>query len=295
MTDSSKSGISLAVPNKGRLSEDAVELLRRAGLAFDTGSHRQLLAHAWDGRVRILFVRAQDIPEFVQDGSADLGITGLDLVQETRARVRRRLDLRFGSCRLVVAVPEKRGARSLRDLPRRLTVATSFPNLTKAYFRKKGKQARVLAVSGATEVMPHIGIADAIADLSASGSTLAINELVEVASILSSTAQLIANPHAIRDLAKKELIEDVEFALRSVVNARDKRYLMMDAPVDQLDDVRKIVPGIAGPTIMDIQGNPRMKAVHVVVDEHQVYSAMRRLQRLGCKGILVVPIDRMVG
>lgn len=292
MKPASHASVSIAVPNKGRLSEEAVELLRRAGLSFDVGT-RQLLAHAWDGRVRILFVRAQDIPELVQDGRVDLGVTGLDLVMESGADVKRLLDLDFGACRLVLAVPEKTGVRRLQDLPRELAVATSFPNLTKAFLKKKGRRAKVIPVSGATEVMPHIGVADAVTDLTATGSTLAMNELVEVASILKSTAWLIAHPKALRN-DKRALIEDLRFALKSVVDARGKRYLMMDVPTSALDEVRKIAPGIAGPTVMDLAGNPKMKAVHVVVDADKVYEVTRELQRVGARGILVVPIDRMV-
>lgn len=293
MTERTQIGISLAVPNKGRLSDQAVELLRRAGLGVDGAGERRLVAQTWGGRVRVLSVRAQDIPELVADGRVDLGITGLDLVLESRGRVRRLLDLRFGACRLVVAVPEKTGVRRFRDLPREFAVATSFPNLTRAYFRRRRRRARIIPVSGATEVMPHIGVADVITDLTATGSTLAVNELVEVASILRSTAWLVANPASLRN-GKRPLVQEVQFALRSVVDARAKRYLMMDVPTAQLDAVRNVVPGIAGPTVMDLYGNPKMKAVHVVVDEDDVYDTMRKLKRLGARGILVVPIDRMV-
>lgn len=295
MANSPKSGISIAVPNKGRLSETAVQLLSRAGLAVDPPTtSRQLFAMTLGGRVRVLFVRAQDIPELVQDGMADLGITGLDLVLETQKRVEVLMDLRFGHCRLVAAIPEKRGIKSVDELPRSFTVATSFPNLTRAFFRRKKRDVKIVSVSGATEVMPHIGVADVITDLSASGSTLAMNDLVEIANIQVSTAQLIGNRKALKDPAKKELLDDVQFALGSVVHAKGKRYLMADVPTDRLGEVQKILPGIAGPTVMDIFGRAEIKAVHVVVDEDDVYEAMRRLKRIGAKGILVVPVDRMV-
>jgi ATP phosphoribosyltransferase len=244
--------------------------------------------------VRILFVRAIDIPELVQDGMADLGITGLDLVLETGKKVETLMDLRFGKCRLVAAVPEKRGIKSLAELPKSFTVATSFPNLTRRYFKKAKRDVKIVPVSGATEVMPHIGVADVITDLSATGSTLAMNDLVEIASIQDSTAQLIAHKKSLRDPTKKDLIEDVHFAVGSVVHARGKRYLMADVPTDRLPEVQKIMPGIAGPTVMDIFGRKEIKAVHVVVDEDEVYDVMRSLKKIGAKGILVVPVDRMV-
>ncbi|HLE47433.1 MAG TPA: ATP phosphoribosyltransferase [Candidatus Thermoplasmatota archaeon] len=288
-------GISIAIPNKGRLSDGAVQLLDRAGLSTgDAGANRQLLAVAWQGRVRVLFVRAQDIPELVKDGLADLGITGLDLILEKGAKVKTLLDLKFGRCRLVAAVPEKRRVRTLGGLPRSFTVATSFPNLTTRFFRKMRRNVKIVPVSGATEVMPHIGVADVITDLTATGSTLAMNDLVEIANIQESTAQLIASPKSLKDRRKKPLIDDVHFAISSVVHARGKRYLMADVPTNRLAEVQTILPGIAGPTVMDIFGKKAIKAVHVVVDEEDVYEAMRRLKAIGAKGILVVPVDRMV-
>lgn len=291
-----KSGISIAVPNKGRLSDGAMQLLARAGLAVDSpaGASRQLFALTWGGRVRVLFVRAQDIPELVQDGMADLGITGLDLILETGKKVETLMDLGFGHCRLVAAAPEKRGVQTLADLPPTFTVATSFPNLTRAFFKRKRRNVKIVPVSGATEVMPHIGVADVITDLTATGSTLAMNDLVEIAGIQDSTAHLIAHKAALKDPAKKELVEDVRFAIASVVHASGKRYLMADVPTDRLREVQKMLPGIAGPTVMDIYGRKEVKAVHAVVDEDEVYEAMRRLKRIGAKGILVVPVDRMV-
>ena len=296
MSKPAKSGISIAVPNKGRLSDAAVQLLGRAGLTIDTTATnaRQLFAMTWDGRVRVLFVRAIDIPELVQDGMADLGVTGLDLILETGKKVETLMDLRFGKCRLVAAVPEKRGISTIADLPHHFTVATSFPNLTRRFFKKSKKDVKIVPVSGATEVMPHIGVADVITDLSATGSTLAMNDLVEIASIQESTAQLIGNKRSIADPAKKDLIEEVNFAIGSVVHARGKRYLMADVPTEKLRQVQKILPGIAGPTVMDIFGRKEIKAVHVVVDEVDVYEAMRRLKEIGATGILVVPVDRMV-
>lgn len=288
-------GISIAVPNKGRLSDGAVQLLERAGLGTDaTPANRQLLAMAWKGRVRVLFVRAQDIPELVEDGLADLGVTGLDLILETGKKVKTLMDLRFGRCRLIAAAPEKRRVRSVKDLPKAFTVATSFPNLTRKYFRTMKRDVKIVPVSGATEIMPHIGVADVITDLTATGSTLAMNDLVEIGSLQESTAQLITNAKSLKDPAKRRLIEDVHFAIASVVHARGKRYLMADVPTDRLEDVRRLLPGIAGPTVMDIYGRKGIKAVHVVVDEEEVYEAMRKLKAIGARGILVVPVDRMV-
>lgn len=293
MKENSESEVSIAVPNKGRLSQPTLDLFRRAGLAVEEAGDRRLFAKTMDGRVRVVFVRAQDVPELVQDGRADLGVTGLDLVEESRADVHKILDLRFGACRLVVAAPEKSGYGSFKDLPNQLSVATSYPNLTRQFFKQRKKRASIIPVSGATEIMPHIGVADAVTDLAATGSTLAMNQLVELETVISSTAWLVGS-QATQRAPKKSVAQEVKFALKSVVDARRKRYLMMDVPTKQLDAVREIVPGIAGPTVNDIHGDPTMKAVHVVVDEDNVYDAMRKLKKLGARGILVVPIDRMV-
>lgn len=294
MTQPKENQISLAIPNKGRLAEPSLRLLGQAGLKIVSGSDRQLVATTWGGKVRVLFVRAGDIAEFVEDGVVDAGITGHDLVAESGKDVQELLDLGFGQCRLVLAVHERVKARTIGDLPEEVTVATSFPRLTKQHLETNGRFARVVPVSGATEAAPHIGVADVIVDLTASGSTLRTNDLVEVDEILTSTARLIANHDALADDAKRPILNDLLFAVKTVVDAQPKRYLMMDAPVDKLDEIRRLVPGIAGPTIMDVAGNPDMKAVHVVVDESDVHETMKKLVELGARGILIVPVDRMV-
>lgn len=294
MATTNDSGISIAVPNKGRLSDAAARLLARAGLNGHVDGPRQLFTVAWGGRVRILYLRAQDIPGLVQNGSVDLGITGLDLILESRTTVEVLMDLRFGPCRLVAAVPEKDRIRTADELPAAFTVATAFPNLTRLFFDQMRRDVRILPVNGATEAMPHIGVADVITDLTATGSTLAMNDLVEIATLQHSTAHLVANPASFANPAKRVLIDDVAFAIGSVVHADGKRYLMADVPTSRLPEVQRMLPGVAGPTVMDIYGKPQLKAVHVVVDEAGVYDAMRRLKALGASGILVVPVDRMV-
>lgn len=280
------------MPNKGRLSEDAVDLLRRAGIPLEGSSERKLFASALGGRLQVLFLRAQDIPEFVADGTVDAGLTGLDVVAESGARVRRRLDLRFGRCRLVLAAPEGSGIHSSKDLPDGARIATSFPNLTAKHFAKKRRKVRVVPVSGACEVTPTLGIADAIVDLTSSGSTLAMNHLAEVETILESSCHLIA---AVRPAAAiAEELERLHFALASVLAAAGKRYLLADLPRKALAEVQSFLPGVAGPTVVDIAGKPDLVAIQVVVDESEIYDAVHRLRKLGGRGILVVPIDRMV-
>jgi len=282
----------LAIPNKGRLSEDAVELLRRAGIPLEGSSERKLFASAMGGRVQVLFLRAQDIPEFVADGTVDAGMTGLDVVAESGAQVAKRLDLRFGRCRLVLAAPDGSGITSAAAVPEGARIATSFPNLAASYFRKHRRKVRIVPVSGACEVTPTLGVADAIVDLTSSGSTLAMNHLAEVATILPSSCHLIAARRPKSEVAEE--LERLHFALESVLAAHGKRYLLADMPRKALPEVQSFLPGVAGPTVVDIAGKPDLVAIQVVVDESEIYDAVHRLRKLGGRGILVVPIDRMV-
>lgn len=286
--------LKIAVPNKGRLSEATLELFRKAGMRVETNADRKLYATALDHTIQVLFLRAQDIPEFVQDGVAHLGVTGHDIVQETDKVVAELLDLRMGYCRLVVAVPESTKWADLKAMPDGQRVATSFPRLTRQFFMGLGKEVRVVEVSGATEITPHIGVADLIVDLTSSGSTLAMNNLREIATITHSTARVIANPEAMSDPALAARIRAVVASLESVIAARGKRYLLANVPKSHLHDVRRLLPGINGPTIMPIDTHPDWVAAHAVVDEGALFEIVEALKRLGATGILVLPIERLV-
>ena len=286
--------LKIAVPNKGRLSEATLDLFKKAGMKVNASPDRKLYATALDRTVQILFLRASDIPEFVQDGVVHLGVTGADIVQETGKHVTELLDLKYGYCRLVVAVPEGSGLTDAKGVPDDARVATSFPNLTRRYFEGIGRKVRVVEVSGATEITPHIGVADLIVDLSSSGDTLAMNNLREVATIMPSTARVIGNPAALADARLKARIEPILASLESVIRARGKRYLMANVPRDKLDEVRGILPGISGPTIMDILSHPEIVAAHAVVDEGALFGIVDRLKAIGATGVLVLPIERLV-
>ncbi len=282
----------LAIPNKGRLSDDSVALLRRAGIRLSGSTERRLQARALGGRLQVLFLRAADIPAFIADGTVDAGITGLDVAKEAGVDVTSHVDLGFGDCRLVVAVPNDHGARQASDLGDGTRIATSFPALTRAYFDGLGTKVRIHEVSGACEITPALGVADAITDLTSSGSTLIQNHLRELDTILESTCHLFARPDLDGDAALE--LERLVFALESVVHARGKRYLLADVPRDALEAIREFLPGLGGPTVVDIAGRPDWAAIQVVIDESDVYDAVHRLKDLGGQGILIVPIDRLV-
>ena len=282
----------LAVPNKGRLSERSVQILKQAGLEIEDSDDRKLFATVKKRDFAVMFVRASDIVSFVSKGAVDVGITGKDLVLEAGLDVKTVHDLNFGHCRLSVAAPESSGIEKVEEIKDGSVVATSFPNLTKKYFAKAGKRIEVTTISGAAEVTPHIGVADLIVDLVSSGSTLKVNHLKEVAVIAKSNAVVIVNEDSYKK--KRDEIDELVAAIESVENAANRKYLMADVPTRSLDAVRKYFPGIAGPTVMNIAGRDDVVAVHVVIDKDKAYDAITRLKKLGATGILIVPIDRMV-
>lgn len=284
--------IKLAVPNKGRLNERSLEMLKRAGLEIENGGDRLLFASVKNGNFSVLFLRAQDIVRFVQTCAVDAGITGWDLVLENGNGVELVREMGFGKCRLSVAVPESSGINSLEDIADGSRVATSFPNMTKQFFESIGKKVEIAVISGAAEVMPRMGVADFITDLVSSGSTLKSNNLRELAVISDSQAVLIASKNLHSEKMKE--LEELANALESVEIAEHKKYLMADVPVAVLDEVRTFLPGIDGPTVMNIAGRDDVVAIHVVIDKSQIYNTVNKLKKLGASGILIVPIDRMV-
>jgi ATP phosphoribosyltransferase len=283
----------IAFPNKGRLSEDALDLFRRAGLPAQFRAERALMAGLGED-FQALFVRAQDVPEFVADGAADLGITGSDLVRESGRDVRELLDLGFGKCRLVVAVKDEAPAASASDLPAGTRIATSFPRIAQEFFRAAGVPITVVPVSGACEITPHIGVADGIVDLVSTGSTLRVNGLRELETIVHSSARLVGNVERLAEPEAAAKVGELVTALESVLRAQKKRYLMANVPRARLDEVREVIPGISGPTIVEVLDGGTWVAAHAVVDADQVYQTINRLKGLGAEGILVTGIERLM-
>lgn len=284
--------VKMAVPNKGRLYERTVELLLKSGLDLGEDWGRKLYLKAVNQDIEIVFVRAQDIPEFINSGSVDLGITGLDQIADSGYRVENLLNLDFGHCRLSVAVPENSGICKIDDIEDGTRVATSFPRITKRFFESRGKKVKVVTVTGAAEIMPYMGVSDIIVDLVSSGTTLKMNRLVEIETLVNSQAIIAANKDSLRR-SKDEIIDFVD-SISSVITAETKKYLMADVPSGELDQITKMFPGLEGPTVMNISGRDDMVAIHVVVDEKEVYESVNKLKKLGAKGILILPIDRLV-
>lgn len=284
--------IRIAIPNKGRLSEDARGLFDDAGLEVRSQGARALTA-SLGGVFEGLFVRAQDIPEFVADGAADVGVTGLDLVRESGRALDELLDLEFGRCRLVVAAREESGVASLDRIHGGTRVATAFPNLAREFFAARARRVEVVPVSGAAEIAPHLGIADVVVDLTSTGSTLRVNGLRELGTVLESSARLVCAPEA-RTGPRARDLEDLVAALASVLRARGRRYVMANVPRSALDRVRQVLPGLNGPTVIDILNGGTMVAVHAVVASAAIYRTIADLKALGAEGILVTRIERLM-
>lgn len=282
--------LKIALPNKGRLSDEVRELFNDAGLEVRVRGERALTA-SLGGEFEAIFVRAQDIPEFVADGAADAGVTGWDLVCESGRELELLMDLEFGRCRLVVAAREESGIQKLEDIQDGVRVASSFTRLTQDFFTKRGQKVTVVPVSGATEIAPHLGIADIIVDLTSTGSTLKMNGLREVGTVVQSSARLIARKGHAPEAAAK--LEELRQALGSVLAARGKRYLMANVPRRVLPNVREVLPGLNGPTVVDVQGGDYV-AVHAVVPAKSIYRTIAALKTLGCEGILVTRIERLM-
>ena len=278
----------IAVPNKGRLHEPSVDLLERAGLPIESTADRKLHADTVDPDVSVLFARAADIPEYVRDGAAAVGITGRDQVVESGADLTELVDLAFGRCRLVLAAPEGGAVDTPADLAGG-SVATEFPRITREYLDREGVDADVVEVTGATELTPHVDMADAIVDITSTGTTLRMNRLAVVDEVLQSSVRLYAHP----DHAGDDKVQQLVTAFESVLAAEDKRYVMMNAPEDRLGEIREVIPGLDGPTVMNVAGDDTV-AVHVVIDERDVFETVDRLKSVGASGILVTEIERLV-
>ena len=274
----------IAVPSKGRLREPAIELLHDAGLGPETPGDRALAFPCRNAPVEALLVRADDVPEYVQDGVVDCGITGLDIVRERGADVRELVRLGFGACTLEAAVPAESPARSLAEL-RGARVATSFPRLARELLPEP---IELVDVHGSVELAPRLGLADAIVDLVSSGSTLRTNGLRSVAVLLESEAVLIGPPEPRPDATQ------LAGVFRSVVDAREMRYLMLNAPESALATISALVPGSRAPSVLPL-AEPGMVAVHSLVPAADVWRLLPELEAAGASSILLVPVERMLG
>ena len=281
--------MTLAVPNKGRLVEPTLALLHDAGLIFEERD-RSLVSHVENVPLDILFVRTNDVIEFVGDGVADLGITGGDLLAEADATLPIVRSLGYGRCRLAAAVPRDAPQRAIEELAG-LRVATAHPGATRRWFEGHGIPVVVVPLSGAVEVAPRLGLADAIVDLVSTGVTLGTNGLRPIGDLLASEAVLVGNP--VRLAAESGAVDRLDTMLGAVLAGRRRKYVMMNAPLERLSDLEALLPGLESPSVIPL-AHAGMIAIHAVVGSDDVWELLPRLKAAGASGILVLPIEKLI-
>lgn len=279
----------IAVQSKGRLYEDTMALLSEADVKVSS-ARRTLLVRAKNFPVEILYLRDDDIPRTVADGVADIGVVGLNELEEqgAEADVVRRLG--FGACRLSLAVPKEVDYTGVQWFEGR-RIATSYPHILTRYLNEQGVNAEVHVITGSVEVSTSIGIADAIFDIVSSGSTLVSNNLKEVEVVMESEAVMIGNP--LMSGYKRSILDELLFRIEAVKSAEGKKYVLMNVPKDRVDDILAVLPGVKSPTVMPL-ADDAWCSVHTVLDEERFWEIIGQLKENGAQGILVVPIEKMI-
>ncbi len=279
----------VAVPSKGRLAQPSLELLEAAGLAFELGE-RALHVPCTNAPVELLLVRPHDIPEYVQDGVVDAGVTGANLIAETGSEVEALLELGFGRCTLEAAVPEESALQRIEDLDG-LRVATAYPVSTKSALEQVGVKVELVLLSGSVEAAPRLGLSDAVIDLVSTGSTASANGLRRIGTLLESQAVLIGGK---RELGEKgEMLERLEMMLRGVVAARRRRYLMLNAPAESVAELEALLPSMGAPSVVELAEKGQL-ALHAAVDVDAIWDLLPRLKEAGASSILVMHLERVI-
>ena len=280
--------LTLALPSKGRLREPSWSLLDATGVAPQEPGERVLQSHCRNADIDLLFIRADDVPEYVQDGIVDCGVTGLDLVEEREFDVEVLLRLGYGRCSLQAAVSNEDTATRLEDLDGR-RVATSHPRLAKQLLAERGINVEVIRVTGSVEITPRLGLADAIVDLVSTGSTLRTNGLRSIGTLFESEAVLVGR----RQSEGREAQAVLTTLLKSVIDARESRYLLFNVREEDLAAVTALLPTAGSPTVMTL-ATPGLVAVHALVPSSVVWSLLPQLQNNGASSILTLPVERMM-
>lgn len=283
--------LKLAIQKKGRLSDKSLELLKKCGFEIDNYSSR-LLITARNYKLDILLLRDDDIPEYVQDGVADIGIVGEDVIVESNANVDDIKQLGFGKCKLMIGIPEAEELLSFEQLNNK-TIATSFPNILKQFLDKEKIKAKVIELSGSVEIAPALGVANYICDLVSTGTTLKLNKLKKSFTIFESQAALIARKDISSDVEKSKLLQDLMRRIDSVLSAKKSNYLMMNVPTSGLERVTEIIPSLKSPTVLPL-AEKDMVAVHAVIPNETFWNIVDDLKEAGASGILLLPIENMI-
>ncbi len=288
---SNNGNLKLAIQKSGRLSESSLQLLRNCNLDIEKFNDR-LVVSVRNFKLDLLFLRDDDIPEYVQDGVAELGIVGEDVLNETKASVKVVKKLGFGRCSLRIAIPENDNLKSINDLNGK-RIATSFPNILKNFLEQNNIDARIVNISGSVEAAPSLGIADYICDLVSTGNTLKLNKLKSSISVLESEAVLIKNKNLKSQSDKYQIYLKLLSRIESVLNARNSKYLMMNIPADSLNTILQIIPSLKSPTVLPLADNHSL-AVHAVIPSEKFWEIVDDLKSAGASGILLLPIENII-
>ena len=281
--------IRIAIQSKGRLNEQSVELLQDAGLNVND-QKRKFLDRVDNFPIEILYLRDDDIPEVVADGSADIGIVGYNEVAETEAAVDVVRQLGFGGCRISLAIPKTDEYTSPQYFQGK-SIATSYPNILRRFLAEQGVEASVRVIKGSVEIAPAAGIADAIFDIVSSGGTLVSNGLKEVERVIHSEAVLIANPNLTPE--KQAVLDSLLFRIDAVTNSRGKKYILMNLPADKVDEAIAILPAMRSPSVMPL-ADSAWCSLHSVVKADELWDKIERLKQIGAEGILVLDLDKVI-
>ncbi len=287
----SRENLRIAVQNGGRLTSKSTEILRGIGLEFEDHD-RRLFSRCRNLPVELLFVRDDDIPEYVQDGVADLGIVGQNVVRETEAGVRELEELPFGHCTLTLAVPEGADAREPADLSG-ARIATTHPRSLRRYLEGEGMEARVIPIRGAAEIAPALDVADAVCDLVSTGTTMRMHDLRPVAEVWSSRAALVAHPPSLDGGDRGELADRLRTRIRGLLTARRMKYVTLNAPRSALPEIREVLPGMKSPTVVPL-AEEGMVALHAAVEEDVFWDVMEQVRQAGGTEILVLPVEKVL-
>lgn len=279
----------IAIQKSGRLNDDSIRMLKECGIEFDNGLNK-LKATAFNFPLEVLFLRDDDIPEYVEQGVADIGIVGENVLVESGAKVKQIEKLGYGKCRLSIAVPKDVKYSGIKDLKGK-RIATTYSRVLQKYLAKNKVKAEIHEISGSVEIATGIGLAEAICDIVSSGSTLFTNGLKEVETVMKSEAVLIGNGKL--NAAQLRIVERLLFRIRASRTAKRNKYLLLNAPDSKLESICKLIPGMKSPTVLPLK-QKGWSSVHSVIDEEQFWDIIEQLRDAGAEGILVVPIEKMV-
>ena len=282
--------LTVAIQKSGRLHDSTIFLFKECGLLFDNGGNHRLKMQAVNFPLQVIFLRDDDIPECIQDGAADAGIVGENVVKEKNKKLAVVEKLGFAKCRLSISFPKEKSYRTVNDL-KNLKIATSYPNILRKFLKRHKVQATIHEINGSVEIAPGIGMADAIFDIVSTGSTLLSNGLKEVEVVMQSEAVLIHHPKI--KTKKHQILEDLLFRIRAVNRATNYKYILLNTPNLAIKKISDLLPGMKSPTIVPL-AEEGWSSIHSVIKEDDFWVNIENIKRAGAQGILVIPIEKMI-